>query len=305
MKHLRKNQPTILCPEQGCGRSISVNRFFSEKNFQSSIVACEYCNNTFDLWDYSVDLLNKRTALLRNRAAALIGACELSFTFQLPPEDTVEIDLVELGMPVNSVLLYVNVTPIGGAGWPMQIQRNELMQNRTTSKLMFYGRRFPHDDGTAKDHDVCMSATYIPKSKDSEYFDHLALAFEYFLINDFEKMVLPCAVTIEQLVKRTVADALKKFGLSTNVGKSKWIDLEILIPLICKLLKVSPLDEKILLEIRRLWGERNSMAHKGRLNSVIDSPTAARLLTASIFCSQFLIFLRFAIDKHTESHKTI
>ena len=77
---------------------------------------CPSCGRTFDLWNYVVDLLREKTKLFRNRGAAFIGARETWFTFQLPPNETREINLADYGVPDDSKLVYIVFNPTLGAG---------------------------------------------------------------------------------------------------------------------------------------------------------------------------------------------
>lgn len=188
--------------------------------------------------------------------------------------------------------LYIVYTPSAGAGWPLEIRGNQPLQHKHSLKMAFFGRAFP--DGDVKPsgpHDVDMSVTYMPQHTGQLPFDQLATAFEYFLSDQFEKLILPCGAALEYAVERTVIESLKKLNLPER-GASKRCAIEVLIPLICKLHNVPLIDQRILNVLNGLWTRRNEMAHEGKLKHAIDMSEAAKLLAASMFYMNYLIFLR-------------
>lgn len=258
---------------------------------------CPSCGKKFDLWDYAVRLLGKKAQLFRNQGAAFIGGREAYFTFQLPPNQTIEVDLLQYGVPEDSKLLYVVYTPMVGAGLPVEMRGNQPLQHRTTHKMLFFGKPFPDTEVRATDrHDVNMSVTYIPKSPEQIPFEHLANAYEQFLIDDYEEMILPSAVALEYAVQRVTVEVLKGMQLSDTLNPSKRISTEVIVPLICRLFGVPSLNEGIIELVVKLWSLRNQMAHKGVLDSPLDQGGAAQLLAAAMFYLNYLVFFRNTVS---------
>ncbi|MBS7807997.1 hypothetical protein [Variovorax sp. PCZ-1] len=296
MKNLWNSQPTIVCP--ACGTFLPLQQYFPFAYFHGAKTACAYCKAEFDLWDSAIKILSQEPLLFRKRGAAFIGAHELSFVYQLPAEATVEIDLHELGVPLNSKLLYIVHSPTSEAAWPLELSSNQLTQRKRTNKLMFYGRPFPksHESITCSP-DVSISITYLPPSSDQISSDQLALACEYLLEDQYEKMLLPCAVAVEQITQRTVFDVLKKLGLPTNHEPNKRLGLEVILPMASQLLDIPKLDNRVTNLIAKLWRLRNQMAHQGSVSSGVKLAEVAEIFVASIFCVNHLSMVRQDVEQ--------
>lgn len=284
--------PAISCPGN-CGSVLRLDAYFPGPFFQGQEAQCPSCGKRFDLWDHAVNLLREKAQLFRNKGAAFIGGCEIYFNFQLPPGETVEIDLSQYGVPEDAKLIYVVYTPQLGAGWPIEMHGNQPLQHRTSHKMVFYGKPFPStvDEGGNR-HDVCMSVTYIPKTPDQIPFENLSNAYEHFLADNYEEMILPSAVALEFAVERVTVEMLKHAKLSDNLNPSKRLSLEVIIPLICKLYGLPVLDKRIVEPVLKLWSLRDQMAHAGVLKNQLDLGGSAHLLAAAMFCLNYLVFAR-------------
>jgi hypothetical protein len=289
--------PAIRCPND-CGSVLRLEAYFPGPFFERQQTKCPSCGKNFDLWDYAVKLLRKKAQLFRNKGAAFIGGREVYFTFQLPPNQTAEVDLSQYGVPEDSKLIYVVYTPMSGAGWPIEMHSNQPLQHRTTHKMMFFGKPFPDAGVRATNrHDVDMSVTYIPKSPEQIPFGHLADAYEHFLADSYEEMIIPSAVALEYAIERVTVEVLKDVQVSDDLNPSKRLSLEVIVPLICRLYGVQSLDGRIVELVVKLWRLRNLMAHEGALNSPLDQGGAAQLLAAAMFCLNYLVFFRNAISE--------
>jgi len=206
--------PAILCPNQ-CGSVLRLEFYFPSPYFMGSKTKCSSCDRTFDLWTYVVDLLRKKTKLFRNRGAAFIGARETWFTFQLPPNETRQINLANYGVPEDSKLIYLIFTPESGAGWPLEMQGNELLQHKTRHRMTFYGKPLPDSkECQSAKHNVNMCVTYIAKTIDQIPFEVLANAYEYFLEDNYQEMIMPSAVALEDAVKSLAKQPFKKHRIT-------------------------------------------------------------------------------------------
>lgn len=292
--------PAISCPNN-CGSVLRLEAYFPGPFFEGQETKCPSCGKSFDLWDYAVRLLRKKAQLFRNKGAAFIGGREVYFTFQLPPNQTVEVDLSQYGVPEDSKLVYVVYTPTAGAGWPIEMHSNQPLQHRTTHKMVLFGKPFPDAGEYGNDrHDVDMSVTYIPKTPDQIPFENLANAYEYLLADNYEEMILPSAVALEYAVKRVMVEVLRDLKLPDSLNPSKRFSLEVIVPLVCRLYGVQLLDGRIVGLIVKLWTLRDQMAHEGALKSPLDLGSAAQLLAAAMFCLNYLVFFRSVISAKVE-----
>ena len=295
MTNIKHIPPAISCPD--CGTVLLLEAYFPGPFFEGQETNCPSCGKNFDLWDYAVRLLREKAQLFRNKGAAFIGGHEIYFTFQLPPNQTAEVDLSQYGVPEDSKLVYVVYTPMPGAGWPIEMHGNQPLQHRTTHKMVFWGKPLPNSGKHGNNqHDVNMSVTYIPKSPDQIPFEHLANAYEHFLADNYEEMILPSAVALEYAVERMTVEILRDLQLPDSLNPSKRLSLEVIVPLVCRLYSVQLLDGRIVELIVKLWSLRNQMAHEGILKSPLDLGGAARLLVAAMFCLNYLVFFRSVVN---------
>jgi len=252
---------------------------------------CPSCGKTFDLWTHVVDLLKEKTKLFRNRGAAFIGARETWFTFQLPPNETKQINLADFDVPEDSKLIYIIFTPEQGAGWPLEMQSNELLQHKTRHKITFYGKPFPDSkECQPTKHNVNMCVTYIPKTIDQIPFELLSNAYESFLEDNYQEMILPSAVAVEDAIKSLASELLNIIELPNNLEPNRHISLRIILPLVAKLYSIPNLNQKIVNPVLKLWKFRDKMAHKGILEDSLDLGEAARLLAAAMFSINYFSF---------------
>ena len=290
--------PSIICPNK-CGRPLQLDDYFPGPYFSGLEMNCLFCGKDLDLWTYAVDLLAEKSKLFRNRGAAFIGGRETFFTFLLAPNETREVTLTDYGIPKDSKLIYMVYTPTVGAGWPIAMHSNELLQHKHGHKMTFYGKPFPNSDMTpSQNHNIQVQVTFIPKTADQIPFELLANAYEYFLEDNYQEMILPSAVALEDATKQLAYEVLQRIGLPENLNPSRRISFEIIIPLIAKQHSIPALNKKIISSVLKLWKLRDQMAHKGVLEDSLDLDGAAKLLAAAMFSINYFSFFRDTIHQN-------
>ncbi len=174
---------------------------------------------------------------------------------------------------------------------------NQPLQHRTSHKMVFFGKPFPISGEKKNDrHDVNMAVTYMPKTSDQILFENLANAYEHFLVDSYEEMILPSAVALEYAIEWATVKVLKEVKLPANLSHSKRLSLEVIIPLICRLHGIPLLDRRIMGPVVKLWGLRNEMAHEGGLKNSLELGDAAQLLAAAMFCLNYLVYFRDSVN---------
>jgi hypothetical protein len=295
--------PTFVCPNKDCGVVLRLEAYFPHPYFSGKKSICPSCKKSFDLWEYVVLILKQKAHLFRNRGAVFIGGRETHFTFQLPPNQTAEVDLGKFGVPEDAKIIYIACTPRRGAGFPLEGRGNQLLPHRTNHKLVFFGRPLPLPDLEVKNegrHDVYMSVTYIPKTVDQVPFENMATSFEYFLSDNFDRMVLPSAVALEYAIDRLTTELLGSVDLPNTLNPTKRISLEVIIPLYCRLYNMPRLDARIVGLVVKLWKLIDDLARKGILKQPLQQTDSAHLLAAAMFCLNYLVHLK-ALVRPTES----
>ena len=81
--------------------------------------------------------------------------------------------------------------------------------------MTFFGKPFPGSDKPpSHNHNVQMAVTYIPKTVDQIPFELLANAYEYFLEDNYQEMIMPSAVALEDAVKSLAKQPFKKHRIT-------------------------------------------------------------------------------------------
>lgn len=281
--------PSFHCPS--CGISFRLAAFFPQAYYLKIKTECSGCNTAFDFWALAVDCLKQRSALFRNLAAGFIGAQEAFFEVTLGREEVCEFKFSDYGIPEDAKILYLNYTPYGGGMFPVELHSNQVIPRQTFRTIALYGRPIPRSEGEEGKGKVNVFVTFLTHSPDEHALSNLGLAFDAFLQEDYEAMIIPASVAIENTMGRLVDDFLKINGLPAKHRASKLIAREIILPLGCKLKDAPVQRTHILALIKDLWRYRDQMAHAGHLDQPIAPSEAAELLCAAMFEVNYFRFI--------------
>lgn len=287
MQKLRNS--TFPCPH--CGIVYNLAAFFPQAYYSDVETQCSRCHTTFDFWKIALDSLTKRSALLRTFAASFIGAQQAFFEIDLAPDQVREVTFAEYGVPEDARILYLNYTVEGGGVWPVELHGNEPIRRTTPAAIALYGRPLPKSEGGQAQNKVNIFVTFVVHSPEEHALSNLAAAFDAFLREDYEAVVVPAAVAVEDTMVRLVNDYLSANGFPTKYRPNKLVIREIILPLACSLKALPSQRTHISALIKALWKHRDDMAHTGRLENSLDSDKAAELLCAAMFEVNYLRFI--------------
>jgi len=126
--------------------------------------------------------------------------------------------------------------------------------------------------------------------------ENLTLAFDCFIQNDLEGMIIPASTSMEYLIMKTASDFMKKEGLpalpENGGGLNKRHVVKNIIPMICKWKNLPFLKSHLEKFLNDLWRFRNEMAHNGHLQEPILQSDAAKMLCGMIFAFNYYSFLQ-------------
>jgi len=265
--------------------------------FQSVPSICTKCNNAIDWWAACLSTLNSGTGLFSQGVAAALGAKSSLIMAKVPLLGHVEIALSDYHVPEDSIILYVNYT-VGMADHPyipLNWHGGEPFSSKIPRKLFIYGFPARAKDGMEferKYGDLTVMVTYIPHSKDDHALKNLGKAYRYFLEGDYEEMVIPAHVAVEDTLKQWLDQFCKYSGVKN--AEQKWDTmLNHTLPLALDRCNFPRIKKPILDSVNKLYGLRNMLAHQGRISGErpLLKEAAAERLCSAIFLTRYLLLL--------------
>ncbi len=267
---------------------------------------CKSCRKEFDFWDTALSFLKQEPVLFRQSGARFFGAKECHFKVRLKPDECKKIIFSDQGVPQGARILYTVMTPSGDVQ-PIEVRSNELERPHYRSELILYGRVFKNKQDP-KPSDISILISYLNRSKEDYALFNLLSAYENFLWDKFNEMILPASTVVEDTLNRVISDFLKTYDIKPddNATKRRFY-FNTLLPLVSQL-GGSPeetfpeLPEKVENLIKALWEKRNEMAHKGRLTDPLSFDKAAELMCSAIFGYRYLEFLEKFLTGDPPAH---
>lgn len=302
---------TPFIPCSSCNAPIDAFQIPSDfiiQFFNNHPINCNACGNAIDWWLSSLKTLNQHGKLFSQGASLLLGATSLFITKIVPLFGHIEIDLKDYKIPDNCTILYVNYTPIkiDHAYIPLNWNGNEPFPNKIPRRLLIYGIPMPlgkarEVPNSAQANELNISITYVPHNENEYAVKNLSKAYKAFLEGDFEDMVIPACVAVEDTLKQMIMSFFRKEGLSTRRQDVENLLLQTLPPLLSKF-KLPYLPEKIqsLIINKGLYSLRNMLAHEGKVKVTITKERAAEILCAAIFVTRYLLSIRPIITGETQ-----
>ncbi|MEW6058517.1 MAG: hypothetical protein AB1540_18125 [Bdellovibrionota bacterium] len=273
-----------------CGVLLRLAAYFPQGYYLDVETRCASCNEKFVFWNVALNMLKQQSVLFRNWGAAFIGARQLHFEIQLDPDGTREVKFSDYGIPEDAKILYLSYTPTGGV-FPIELHGNQPIRWKTPATISLYGRPIPREEGEERTGKISIFVTFLSHSPHEHALSNLALAFDAFLRDDYEAMIIPASVSVEDTMTQLADDFLIANKLPI-LRPSKQVIREIILPLACSLKSAPRQRTHILALIKELWACRDEMAHKGHLDKPLDLEKAAELLCAAIFDVNYFNFIR-------------
>ncbi len=236
-----------------------------------------------DPWSVTIDCLEIN--MMRNAAYVFIGGQSIYFNFTLKPNRNFQYSLSDLGIPVNSKVVYVNYTPDNGGLFPAEMNGNVANTRVRFDPVTVVGGPLGKDE-VAKDTEVCAMVTYLPSFTDV-VDSQLAEATEYFSHDQYDNFVIPShaafEISLSRLIDHYLAPQIDKAAVKNFSRIAFEHKLKVMLPLIASATKARPLDGKITAALNQLQAQRNQVAHMGKGKSRLSSKDASQMLAASLF----------------------
>jgi hypothetical protein len=241
--------------------------------------------------------INHRVPFLHDRAALFIGCKILTFSVELTPGGVAEILFSAQGVPPGSRIIRLNYTANGPGLQPIELHGNDVSFRRGHDTIYLYGRSvsMPANDVPSlilqSPVKITVYVTFAEPSIDEQSKSALAQAFAALAAAEYMEMVIPATMAIEFTCKQLINALKSRLALNDKGIKDKDLLSQVIAP-IATAVGVPPLAVCIIRKIRRLWGQRDNVAHEGRLWQPYGQQNASAHLAAAVFAFRYLQLLR-------------
>lgn len=296
--HSSENDGTVQCPH--CSVHFRISHDIIVRSLRGETVKCERCGEHLNWFQvvFNGILLN----FMAVDAFVPIGA--RTTTFRLPVEQgkTVVVKFADYGLPPHARIFHINYTPTPpdaqGVLMPLEMHGNGATAHRFRGEEVVI---YPAGLGNVipQSHDVTVSVTWLPASVNDAGWLSLVNAFEAYVAGKYENCVVPANVAVESGLSRFMNRYLAEHGVSKArvddflVAAATYShQLNVLLPLITSLAKLTPLSDSIRGSLNRLRDLRNGIAHHGQTKKPLTKEVAAEVLTAALFGLRYVQLLR-------------
>ncbi|MGA3287610.1 MAG: hypothetical protein ABSD46_09300 [Bacteroidota bacterium] len=296
--------PGTPCPE--CkAESIPITLENLTNYLYGRSITCPKCNVIIDWW---TSLLRHFEWKIPSFLYSFIGAVDSAATIWMKANETVVIDMKDLGIPPDARILQVAYSPNGKGLWPIEVHRNIPIRHFIPHKIEIFGK--PHGESNPEQIPVVVSINWVPINSYDQSLQNYSEAIEAYSIGDYESFIIPANVAVEYKLYRVLHHYLSKFSSAKRV--TDFLDthatysyqLNILLPLIANHLKFPQLPDHIRGHLNSLRDYRNDIAHKGKLDDTIDKTQYPKLICSSFFGLGYVVLFEAEINRSTkESNK--
>lgn len=295
-------EPFVVCPL--CGNGAGSGLGLLDGFFHGKALVCDACGRTSDAWHAYVATINHPVSFLHDTAAFFVGFKTAVFNFFLSPGQITELNFGNYGVAPGSRLIRLNYTPQGKGVLPVELHGNDAIIRRARDQVNIYGLPMTGADAFAGDCAamapvlVAVTATFAePNDVNEQAEDALGRAFLALKQNEFIEMVIPATMAVEFTCKRLIKDFEDAIGAPQDGVKDKDL-LTTEVPKIAAAVGALPLSAEICGKVQRLWGQRDAVAHSGRLYQPYTRENAGIQMASAVFAFRYMAMLRrFGVEQ--------
>ncbi|MBK8998674.1 MAG: hypothetical protein IPM35_23375 [Myxococcales bacterium] len=272
--------PWVPCSE--CGAIVPYVLGVLEAYVAGHRVPCPLCKRPVLWWKAVLEGIEKHFHF--GQVMAMAGCRTLLFEVEVPPEQTVEVNLADRGVPDNAEIVYMNLTGRGGV-WPLMVHGNDAIRDPLGAKFWLYGR--PHKDpAEGLGHGVGIMATWFVRSPDDTVVRHLVDAARHYQAERFDAVVVPANVAAEASLTPVLTHFFERYAGKGHVeemlekGATYSHQLNVLMNVAAEVLGAPRLDDHIRGLLNRLRKLRNDIAHEGKCKGQTRTDAAEHLAAA-------------------------
>ncbi|UVE70214.1 hypothetical protein L2Y90_34475 (plasmid) [Burkholderia pyrrocinia] len=288
---LVQNIPFVVCPH--CGNGAGHGYELISDFFYGKPLICEVCGGSSNAWVAYLTTINHVVPFLHDTAASFVGFKTAIFKVAISPSQRLQVKFTEFGIPAGSRLIRVNYTPAGSGVFPVELHGNEALVRHGRDEVWLYG--VPQGDHSPEQSEPITVQIYVvfadPNDLNGQAEEGLVRAFVALSQNELVDMVIPAVMAVEFTCKRLLTDLKSHLSSIDERVKDKDL-LSQVIPTAAGLVGLPPLADEICAKVSRLWGQRDAVAHTGRLYSPYERNAASMQLAAAVFAFRYLTLLR-------------
>lgn len=282
------SHPAVICPH--CGNGAGTGHQIIEDFLFGRPLNCQSCHQRTNGWDALLATLSHPVPFLHDFVAHFVGYRTTIFSVDLAPGGTAPVSFESHGVPPGSRILRLNYTA-NGPVHPVELHSNEVLFRRTRNVVILYGKPAPADASELKAVQVSVYVTYAEPTADEPVMIALANAFAALSAGELVDMVIPATMAVEFTCKRIIKELRDPLRLNTAGIKDKKL-LSSIVPQIAGHLDMPTLSAVVTSKVMRLWGQRDSVAHSGRLHEPYSRANAVPQLVAAILAFRYICLLR-------------
>jgi len=282
-----------VCPT--CSHTMPSLESHSELYFEGKEILCynSDCKAPVDYWSTTHKLLGEESAVVF--ALLLLGAMYSEFSVDLMPEETVNLDLSNHGIPSNATVLTLDFQTAESEPdcYPQMLAPQLPVSLKT--KFAVYG--IPLRAAQTKI-SVCVIVTWVRNDDETFSWSHLVEALQALAEGRYRAVILPAYMAFELRLTSLVEEAIKN-SISTvaatifrNEQHSSSLSLNVIVPLLADLARAKQMPAEIRGKINSLRKLRNYIIHEGVAHTAVSKDTAQQFLCASVFGLEYLRYLR-------------
>jgi len=248
---------------------------------------CPRCKKPLHWWKAIVEGIERHFQF--GQVMAMAGCRTLHFELDVPPGQTVEVNLADRGVPENAEIVHMNLTGRGGV-WPLMVHGNDAIREPLGVKFWLYGRPLKAP-AEGSGHDVGIMATWFVRRPDDTVVRHLVDAARHYQADRFDAVVVPANVAAEASLTPVLTHFFERYAGKDEVremlgrGATYSHQLNVLMNVAADVLGVSRLDGHIRGLLNRLRKLRNNIAHEGRCKGQSRTEAAEHLAAAFFLVS--------------------
>lgn len=248
---------------------------------------CFNCVKEFSAYSYMEQFLDSENVFIQNSFLLHSGFSILSFEENFKKDQVNDLDLSKFGIDEQSKIIMINATPHGsyfpaifpGNNWSLDISQK--------NRLKVYPVEIGLESDSSEINKIGFYIIFYNESKKEEFEVLLLEAITFFYNKNYNRMIIPAICAIELRCKLL----MKKLNIKRESGIKDKNLIEYITKEINKRKRIIPLKKIFLNNIKRMWGQRDSIAHSGKVIGDYNYASAKKHLLSVIFTLSYLSFL--------------
>lgn len=297
-----------ILPCSNCDKGAFLNELVINNYLIGYPYLCDKCHKPIDAFKSIKKFLSIDVPFVHDFVSGLFNCKTSTFIVDLHKNGITEISFNDHGVPKNSRIVRLNYTPQGAGIRAVELHSNNISFSNRRNKAYIYGipTKIPNDYPKRDISDTIPLAVYVtytnlPTSNHDEKNnitdEALATAYACFENDDFIGMILPATIAIEFSCKKLIRDVKKNLELEDEGVKDKDL-LQNLIFKISEKLNVKLLNNDIITYMNRLWGQRDNLAHTGKIYEPYKRENAMPQIISAFLIYRYIKILRIQCSTH-------